>query len=247
MRCGRESSIVATFTSSSPVCAQFGEERNDWTFTTQLTAGSVAALPRERSRPETLISRALAESASDDEWGSHDRRRNQIGLRVTANLGRLNGVYTKVRSRIESAQRTRVVRWMPRGSSFEVGQHVRLKLQPTERRKLGKKLSPYQSGRYVVIERQGVTYYVRPFDDDSARVMRRHLNRCSRGRTRKTQGRFLTLTVTPLVNDQSVRDTRDENNDPPADCRWIHVTRIMTREHRGRRTIATVVIMIRTK
>ena len=42
------------------------------------------------------------------------------------------------------------------------------------RRKLGKKLSPYQSGRYVVIERRGVTYYVRPVDGDSARVMRRH-------------------------------------------------------------------------
>ena len=34
---------------------------------------------------------------------------------------------------------------------------------------------------------------------------------------------------------------------PTADCRWMHVTRSMTREHRGRRTIATVVIMIRTK
>ena len=42
------------------------------------------------------------------------------------------------------------------------------------RRKPGKKCSPYQSGRYVVIERRGVTYYVRPVDDDSARVMRRH-------------------------------------------------------------------------
>ena len=123
--------------------------------------------------PETLISRALAESG-DDEWGSHDRRRNQIGLRVTANLGRLNRVYTKVRSRIESAQRTRAARWTPRGAPFEVGQHVRRKLQPAERRKLGKKLSPYQSGRYVVVERRGVTYYVRPINDETAPVMRRH-------------------------------------------------------------------------
>ena len=125
------------------------------------------------------------------------------------------------------------------------------------RRKLGKKLSPYQSGRYVVIERRGVTYYVRPVDGDSARVMRRHyddleaapmhLNRYSCGRSRKTQGRVLTLNVTSFVNDQSVRDTRDKNDDPPADCRLMHVTRSMTREHRGRRTIPTVVIMIRTK
>ena len=79
--------------------------------------------------PETLISRALAESASDDEWGSHDRRRNQIGLRVTANLGRLNGVYTKVRSRIESAQRKRAVRWMPRGSP----RYPRRERRPTRR------------------------------------------------------------------------------------------------------------------
>ena len=76
---------------------------------------------------------------------------------------------------------------------------------------------------------------------------RLHLNRCSRGRSQKTQGRVLTLNVTSFVNDQSVRVTRDENDDPPADCRWMHVTRSMTREHRGRRTIATVVIMIRTK
>ena len=161
MRGGRESSIVATFTSSSPVCAH-NSARNATTGHSPLSL-LLDQSPRCR---ETLISRALAESASDDKWGSYDRRRNQIGLRVTANLGRLNGVYTKVRSRIESAQRTRAVRWMPRGSPFKVGQHVRRKLQPAERRKLGKKLSPYQSGLYVVIERRGVTYYVRPVDDD---------------------------------------------------------------------------------
>ena len=124
--------------------------------------------------PETLISQALAESGSGDESGGNDRRRNQIGLRVTANLGHLNGVYTKVRARIEGAQWTCVARWVPRGTPFEVGQHVRRKLQPAERRQLGKKLSPHQSGRYVVVERRRATYYVRPAHDDSAPVMRRH-------------------------------------------------------------------------
>ena len=124
--------------------------------------------------PEMLISRALAESESGEDVPPSANRRNQIGLRVSANLGRLNGVYTKVRARIEGAQKTCVARWPPRGSPFEVGQHVRRRLQPSERRKLGKKLSPRQSERYVVVERRGVTYYIRPADDESASVIRRH-------------------------------------------------------------------------
>ena len=71
--------------------------------------------------PETLISRALAESASDDECGTHDRRRNQIGLRVTANLGRLNRVYTKVRSRMRDFQTWLVTQVMvARGAACQV-------------------------------------------------------------------------------------------------------------------------------
>ena len=122
------------------------------------------------------------------------------------------------------------------------------------RRKLGKKCSPYQSGRYVVIERRGVTYYVRPVDDDSARVMRRHYDDLEAAPQQmlsweesEDSGSCSLTERDVIVNDQSVRATRDENDDPPADCRWMHVTRSMTREHRGRRTIATVVIMIRTK
>ena len=125
------------------------------------------------------------------------------------------------------------------------------------RRKLGKKLSPYQSGRYVVIERRGVTYYVRPVDGDSARVMRRHYDdleaapqqmlSCEEsedsGSCSDTERAVIReRPVSPRYPRRERRPTRRLQMDARR-----RITRSMTREHRGRRTIATVVIMIRTK
>ena len=124
--------------------------------------------------PETLISQALADSGSGEDVPSLSERRTQIGMSVRANLGRLDRIYTDVRARIQRAQNARVARCVPRGAPFEVGRHVRRKLQPYERRKLGKKLSPNKSLRYVVIERRGVTYLIRLVDDQSAPIIRRH-------------------------------------------------------------------------
>ena len=140
-------------------------------------------------------------AASSSRWysiySSDDRRRNQIGLRVTANLGRLNGVYTRERASIEGAQRSRAARWMARGSPFE-GQHVRRKPLSSERRKLEEEIVQQQSERYVVLERRGVTYYV------SQCMMIQHmacvdtttnwkplLNRCYHGNRWKTRNRVL--------------------------------------------------------
>ena len=60
-----------------------------------------------------------------------------------------------------------------RGQAFGIGQLVRRKLRPAER-KLGK-LSPFKSRRYEVVRRKGVTYWCKPVGVDGP-VIQRHFD-----------------------------------------------------------------------
>ena len=57
---------------------------------------------------------------------------------------------------------------------YEVEQVVRRKLSPAKRR-LGK-ISPYKISRYVIIEKQGETYWCREIEETNPRTIQRHYN-----------------------------------------------------------------------
>ena len=54
------------------------------------------------------------------------------------------------------------------------GQVARRKLSPAERRLW--KLSPYKSSRYVIIEKQGDSYWCREIEGTNPRTIQRHYN-----------------------------------------------------------------------
>ena len=89
-------------------------------------------------------------------------------------IQKMDKIFRSVRRRIAQCQEKRKVRAIQRGVPYEVGQVVRRKLSPAERR-LGK-LAPYKSSRYVIIEKQGDTYWCRKIDGTNPRTIQRHYN-----------------------------------------------------------------------
>ena len=88
-------------------------------------------------------------------------------------IQKMDKIFGSVRRRIAQCQENRKVRALRRSVPYEVGQGVRRKLSPAERRL--RKLSPYKRTRHVIIEKQGDTYWCREIEGTNPRTIQKHL------------------------------------------------------------------------
>ena len=98
------------------------------------------------------------------------------GLRPPRTVERMDSVFRQVKVRIRSAQEERRKRVGGKANcGYDVGQQVRIKLQPAQR-KLGK-LHAHKSELYTVVERKNNTYLLEPCGSSSRHhCLQRHYN-----------------------------------------------------------------------
>ena len=131
---------------------------------------------QQARRPESFLLPKNPEK--DDEWipGTIEDTANAGQTRSDAK--KLDETFKLVKRRISAEQdkrgrRTKTSMKRP----YRIGERVRMRLTPNARNKRGgKKLADLKSEGYIVIERHGNTYKVRPEDNPNGRIKQRHYN-----------------------------------------------------------------------
>ena len=119
---------------------------------------------RQPNRPEELMI-----PADPDEV--QDTRRSQVQ--------EMDTVFRLVKKRVKERQQKTASRRQPTpGAQFSVGDRVRLRLVPSQRRGLGTKLALYKSEPYMVIRRSNNTHWVKPVR--GGRILQRHFEELER-------------------------------------------------------------------